>query len=160
MSFFPLDSFVVSVALFTLIGLVVILAVWVTLLQKKINNFMLGKDAASLEDTMQLLITEVERIHDAELSAHAHRDRMEHKLSQSIRGIGLTRFNPFTESTGQQSFALALVNANGDGTVVSTLYARERMSVFAKPIHKFASEFELSKEEAQALSQAKQSLQK
>lgn len=55
----------------------------------------------------------------------------------------------------KQSFATALLNEHGDGVVISTLYSRERTSVFAKPIKKFDSEYELTPEETQALTEAR-----
>ena len=67
------------------------------------------------------------------------------------------RFNPFkgTGAGGNQSFATALLNENGDGVVLSSLYSRERVSVYAKPVQKFSSEYELSGEEKQAIKSAK-----
>ena len=35
----------------------------------------------------------------------------------------------------------------GDGVVMSTLHSRDRISIFSKPIKKFSSEFEMTKEE-------------
>ena len=57
------------------------------------------------------------------------------------------RFNPFKDVGGNQSFAIAIVNEDGDGIVLSSLYSRERMSVFAKQIKKGISEVELTEEE-------------
>ncbi len=43
------------------------------------------------------------------------------------------------------------MNDEGNGVVMSSLYARDRMSIFAKPIVKGKSEFELSSEEKEVL---------
>ena len=77
------------------------------------------------------------------------------RLKTSVTGVGVVRFNPFTNSGGNQSFAIALLNEHGNGVIISTLYGRERTSIFAKPVVKFASEYELTKEETEALEQAK-----
>ncbi len=47
---------------------------------------------------------------------------------------GLVRYNPFEETGGNQSFALALLDANGDGWVLSSLHARSGTRVYAKAI--------------------------
>jgi hypothetical protein len=46
------------------------------------------------------------------------------------------------------------MNEEGDGVVFSSLYSRERVSIFAKPVKKQASEFELSAEERDAMKRA------
>ena len=48
-----------------------------------------------------------------------------------------------------------MLNEDGDGVVLSSLYARDRMSVFAKPIKNNKSEYELSNEEKEVLSKIK-----
>lgn len=84
---------------------------------------------------------------------------VEGRVKKSFRGIHTIRFNPFQGdgSGGFQSFATALLNEEGNGVIISSLHARDRMSVYAKPISKFISEFELSEEEQEALSKAKES---
>ena len=65
------------------------------------------------------------------------------------------RFNPFKDVGGTQSFAVAIVNEEGDGVVFSSLYSRDRMSVFAKPISKGTSDVELTTEESTVVEEAK-----
>ena len=48
----------------------------------------------------------------------------EANLRRSFQRIGLVRFNPFEDTGGNQSFALALLDANGDGIVFSSLHTR------------------------------------
>ena len=77
------------------------------------------------------------------------------KLKKSIRGLEIIRFNPFPDQGSNQSFAIGMLNEEGDGVVFSSLYSRERMSIFAKPIKNNKSEYELSTEEKEALEKAK-----
>lgn len=83
---------------------------------------------------------------------------MDKKVTKHVRGVGLIRFNPFTDQGGTQSFSLALLNEDKDGVVISSLFARERTSVYAKPISNMSSSFELSDEEKQALDKAVKSM--
>ena len=82
------------------------------------------------------------------------------KLQKSIRGVETVRFNPFKDSGSNQSFATAFLNEEGDGVVISSLYSRERVSIFAKPVKHLVSSYELSEEERGALQNAKDSLGK
>jgi hypothetical protein len=70
---------------------------------------------------------------------------------RAIQRMALVRFNPFEETGGNQSFALALTNANGDGFVVSSLHARAGTRLYAKAITAGKAESALSAEEAEAL---------
>ena len=61
--------------------------------------------------------------------------------------VGLVRYNPFEETGGNQSFALALLDASGDGWVLSSLHARSGTRVYAKAIAGGRSDAALSEEE-------------
>ncbi len=70
---------------------------------------------------------------------------------RAIQRIGLVRFNPFEDTGGNQSFALALTDAAGDGFVVSSLHARTGTRLYAKAIVAGRSDATLSAEESEAL---------
>ncbi|MEK9134896.1 MAG: DUF4446 family protein [Patescibacteria group bacterium] len=72
-----------------------------------------------------------------------------------IRKIGIVRFNPFREVGGDQSFSLALLDADDSGIVISSLYSREENRIYGKPIKNSKSEYQLSEEENQAIEKAK-----
>jgi hypothetical protein len=76
---------------------------------------------------------------------------LEADTRRAIQRIGLVRFNPFEDTGGNQSFALALTDAAGDGFVVSSLHARTGTRVYAKAIVAGRSDAALSAEEAEAL---------
>jgi hypothetical protein len=86
---------------------------------------------------------------------------VEKRLRRSTQAAETIRFNAFRgdglggTTGGGQSFATAFVNENGDGAVLSSLYTRERVSVFAKPLAKFDSDNQLTEEERRAVSMAK-----
>ena len=66
------------------------------------------------------------------------------------------RFNPFkgTGGGGNQSFAIALTDEKGDGVILSSLHARDRISIFAKAVQSGKSELGLTDEETTALTKA------
>ena len=73
---------------------------------------------------------------------------------RAFQRVGLVRYNPFEETGGNQSFALALLDADGDGWVLSSLHARSGTRVYAKAIKGGRAEAGLSAEEADAIRQA------
>jgi hypothetical protein len=72
----------------------------------------------------------------------------------AIQRVGLVRFNPFEDTGGNQSFAVALLDANDDGLVVSSLHARQGTRIYAKAVARGRPEAALSDEEAEALRRA------
>lgn len=75
------------------------------------------------------------------------------KESQShIQRIGLTRFNPFKDTGGDQSFILSLTDGSQSGVIISGLYSRSGTRWYAKKIKNGKGlEHELSDEEKKVL---------
>jgi uncharacterized protein DUF4446 len=73
---------------------------------------------------------------------------------RAFQRAGLVRFNPFEETGGNQSFALALLDAAGNGWVLSSLHARSGTRVYAKAIKAGRADSALSDEESAAIGQA------
>lgn len=72
----------------------------------------------------------------------------------AISRIGLIRFDAFEDAGGAQSFALALVDDEGDGIVLSSLHSRPTTRVYVKAIRRGVADAPLSEEEARALRDA------
>jgi hypothetical protein len=139
----------------TLILAILVLAIFVFRANTRINRLLQGKDAKDLEDSFNYLIEEIKRMNENQEITEKTLRNLNSRIRKSITGFKTVRFNPFPESGGNQSFAIALMNEEGDGLIISSLYSREKMSVFAKPIKGNKSEFELTVEEKQALDQTK-----
>jgi hypothetical protein len=134
---------------------VLFVLVWIFLTEHRIKKFFAGTKAQNLEEVMIHINKQMSELKETQRQINAHLEKVDGKLSKSIRRIESVRFNPFDDAGSNQSFAVALVNDEGDGMVMSSLYARDRMSVFVKPIVKGKSEFELSHEESLVLEKAK-----
>jgi Na+-transporting methylmalonyl-CoA/oxaloacetate decarboxylase gamma subunit len=76
---------------------------------------------------------------------------LEHRTLTSLQHIGLVRFNPFEDTGSDQSFAIALLDGERDGIVISSLHGRANTRVFAKPVQGGSSPHALSAEEEQAI---------
>jgi len=76
-------------------------------------------------------------------------------MGQVLQGIGLVRFRAFHDTGGDQSFALAITDGEGNGVVISSLHGRDAMRIYAKPVQGWLSSKALSEEEEQALEQAR-----
>ena len=86
-------------------------------------------------------MTEMEELHEILIR----------RTERSIQHVGLVRFNPFEDTGSDQSFVVALLDAQHDGFVISSLHGRGSTRVFAKPVSAGVSTHQLSNEEAEAI---------
>jgi cell division protein FtsB len=83
-------------------------------------------------------------------------EKLEKENLFNIQKIGLVRFNPFSETGGNQSFSLALLDGQESGFVITSLHSREITRMYAKEVKKGKQvSYELSAEEKRAVKSAK-----
>lgn len=143
------------ILIYILSFVVILLLIWVIVVERRLRRFFLGKNAESLETLMVDISKQVENLKNTQLEINKHLETVDKRLNKSIRRIETVRFNPFLDAGSNQSFAISFLNDEGDGVIISSLYARDRMSIFAKPITSGKSEFELSTEEKEVLRKSK-----
>ncbi len=73
---------------------------------------------------------------------------------KATQKVGLTRFNPFSNTGGDQSFSVALLDGENNGVLITSFYSNERSSVYGKPIEKGKSKYALCEEEKKAIEKA------
>lgn len=138
-------------ALLVLLLLVLVQARRLSRLRGRLDGLTRGADGASLDAVLDAHIDKVYAV-ARELDDLAARSAvMEAAGRRAIQRVGLVRFNPFEDTGGNQSFALALIDAGGDGVIVSSLHSRTGTRVYAKSIYSGRSDGALSDEEAEAL---------
>lgn len=77
--------------------------------------------------------------------------RLERDGAYHLQRLAVVRFNPFHDTGGDQSFAIALTDGHGNGAVLSSLHARDVTRVYAKPVISWESTYSLTDEEKRAL---------
>ena len=73
----------------------------------------------------------------------------------ALRDVAIVRYDALNEMSGQLSFSLALLNAVGDGVVLSSINGRAETRTYAKPVLGGKGTQPLSPEEAQAVQSAR-----
>jgi hypothetical protein len=145
----------ISISVYIIAGLTAILILWIVLIEYRLKKFFAGTKARNLEQVMNILGEDISEIKKSQIQINDHLVTVDNRLSKSIRKVKTIRFNPFVDAGSNQSFAISFLNDEGDGVVMSSLYARDRMSIFAKPINKGKPEFELTEEERDVLEKSK-----
>ena len=110
-----------------------------------------GADGGTLQgvldghiDRVEAMAARLEEINDLQTY-------LERRTRGALQHIGLVRFNPFRDTGGDQSFAIAVLDDRRDGIVLSSLHGRAYTRIFAKPVENGASRHNLSDEETQAI---------
>ncbi len=165
MSFVSLQSYLVHVSnaliyaapymaagafVLSVLSLVLLLA-----LRRRLVRLGLGRNG-SIEESIAVLTRENKELKEFRRELEKYLKLAEGRLRGSVQGVGVVRFNPFVGGQGgNQSFCVAFLDERGQGVVFSTLYARDRVGVYAKPLEGGISTFELSDEEKEAVERAK-----
>ena len=151
----PLFPVIFVLAIVTLVLLVIVIS-----MHLKLRRFLIGIDSENIKDSLTFVGSGLKEFESFRTEMEAYLTSVESRLKNSVQSVHTVRFNPFQGqgAGGNQSFATAFLNEHGDGVIVSSLYGREHVSVFAKPVKNHASEHELSDEEKEALEKAKKKL--
>ncbi len=125
-------------------------------LQERSERLLRGLEGADLQVGLEGVLERLEALGGRAGQMEEAIRRLEATLSHSIQGVGMVRFRAFQDTGGDQSFALALVDGEGNGAVLSVLHSREGQRVYGKPLAAWTSAYALSDEEKQALEQARE----
>jgi len=142
-------------ALLALVGVVFMLARQQRLLGQY-QHLMTGTSGGNLESMLHDHVAQVRETAAQVEAVDQLARRLEKSGYFSLQHLGVVRYNPFQDTGGDQSFAIALVDGHGNGVVLSSLHARDVTRVYAKPLSKWESTYSLTDEEKQAIALAYQ----
>ena len=74
---------------------------------------------------------------------------------QALRHLSVVRYDAFTDTGGQLSWSLALLDDSGSGVVVTSIQGRAESRTYAKSVTDWTSDAQLSPEEEDAVSHAR-----
>jgi hypothetical protein len=75
-------------------------------------------------------------------------------IEGAVRHVGLVRYDAFEDVGGRLSFSCAMLDAKGNGVVMTSINGRQDTRVYAKPVIEGRSAYNLSIEEEEAIRQA------
>jgi len=148
------NNLIILVILAVLLIADILLLVGVFQLKKKVKIFLKGKKVKDLEEVLSEHLKKIENIEKDIKDISKWNEKLQGICDISITKVGIVRFNPFKDTGGDQSFAIALLNSHNDGLVISSLFGREGTRVYSKPIEKGVSKYHLSGEEEESIKKA------
>ncbi|MBI4134320.1 MAG: DUF4446 family protein [Candidatus Terrybacteria bacterium] len=129
-------------------------AVLVFRLSRRLDAFFHGGKAEDLESIIAEVGKRLRATEDEFKRLRNDVARIDVMAGNSVQKVGVVRFNPFEDVGGDQSFAIALLDFEDNGAVLSSLYTREGTRVYAKQVVKGQSRHHLSHEEEEAIRRA------
>jgi hypothetical protein len=120
-------------------------------LRRQLDGLTRGGDGANLGEVLDAHLDKVYAVARELDDLSARSAILEAAGRRAIQRVALVRFNPFEDTGGNQSFAIALTDAGGSGLIVSSLHSRTGTRVYAKAVIDGRSEGALSAEETEAL---------
>jgi len=115
-----------------------------------------GTKEKSLIPILNELLEKEQRIEKGIIALDKKVIELEDESQFYIQKVGMTRFNPFNDTGGDQSFIISLLDAKDTGVVISSLHTRNGTRWYAKKIVEGKGmEHQLSEEEKSAISKAK-----
>jgi hypothetical protein len=156
-----LDERTLSFLVVALVAAVLILAIWVALLQRseamlrrRLRRVLPQGESGGIDEILDRQLQRIDGLSERVDALNKLHRELEALTERTIQKVGVIRYNPFSDTGGDQSFAVALLDAVGNGVVVSSLHSRADTRVFAKPVQGGRSKYQLSDEEQDAIKKA------
>jgi hypothetical protein len=156
-----LDERTLSLLVVALVVAVVALGAWVAwlqrseaLLRRRLRRVLPEGETGGIDEILDRQLRRIEGLSERVDALNKLHHELESLSQRTIQKVGVIRYNPFSDTGGDQSFAIAMLDSLGNGVVLSSLHSRTDTRVFAKPVQSGRSKFQLSDEEQEAIKKA------
>ncbi len=142
---------------FILLGFLAIgfaVGAWMLVDQRRKMRMILGGKEMSDEPLLRNILQRLFGIEQRVGVLEPRMDAAEDIGRMSISRVAFLRYNPFSDTGGDNSFSVALLDSENTGVVVSSLYTREGVRTYAKRITRGRSSHPLSDEEKRVVEEA------
>lgn len=111
-----------------------------------------GTDKSNLESILDLILNNL-KIHNNDIEKLKNGlIKVEGEISFHIQKVGIIRYNPFSDTGGDQSFVLAILDGKDNGVVLTSLHGRGVTRWYAKNVKEGqGTDYKLSGEEEKAI---------
>lgn len=154
------ENFVMMNFIFEIILLIIVVIslYFLVKLNKDYKAFMkkIGK-GNNLPEMLKEYLEDVELIKRDNSEIKAYYTKLDNDISSCIQKVGLVRYNAFKDVGSDLSFAIAFLDRENNGVVFNGIYGSDSSNIYAKPIKKGQSQYQLSDEEKYAIDLAEQS---
>ncbi|WP_040572584.1 DUF4446 family protein [Selenomonas flueggei] len=137
-----------------LLILVICTMVRLSSMNSRYRAMMRGSTKDDLEGMLIQHVRKVEEVEAVNVRILEENELIRQFIRQTLVRVASVRFRAFEDMGGDLSYAVALLDANNDGVIFSSIFAREDSRSYIKPIKNGSSEYPLSDEEKSVLQEA------
>ena len=155
-----LNYIVGGLGVLVIIMYVIIINLYMNLsyLKKRYRKMMAGADGANLERMLIGHIDETKAVVEENARIKEEHKRIAGLLQKALTRVGVVRFRAFEDMGSDLSYAVALLDAENNGVILSSIFGREDSRSYVKPIEAGTSTYTLTEEEEEALHKAMQAV--
>lgn len=114
-----------------------------------------NKDAAFLiRDNFEKFVESLEGLYKKEENLNKKFKSLALDGLSHFQKFEISKYNPYADTGGNQSFSLVLLDGKQNGLVLTSLHSRSGTRIYIKPVEKGKAQLELSKEEQETLKKA------
>ena len=148
----PHITIALIVAVAVLFTMVIIITYILSKQNERMYRFFGGRaKRRSMEAMLDEYLDKVEHVESKYDGILSLIDDINLRMVTCLRNVGVVRYNPFEDMGGDMSFAVALLDENDDGVIISTIHAREASYTYAKQVLGGKSSHMLTEEEQEAV---------
>ncbi len=119
------------------------------------HDGLLGGGATGATDRLAALERDSAAAGSARDAERRRVDALERVAHVELPRVGFVRYNAFSDVGSDLSYALALLNRDGDGVVLTSIYSREDTRTYGKSVAAFKPAQDPSEEELAAIAKAR-----
>ena len=108
----------------------------------------------TIRGVLQGQAQQIQRLERAIRALHSTDKKHQTQIEGSVRNVALLRYDAFEDVGGRLSFSCALLDDAGNGVVLTSINGRQETRVYAKPVQRGISSYNLSTEEEEAIRRA------
>ncbi len=146
----------IGLASISLILLILVIVQFVLLgkQRKRLNKFLQGKNAKSLEKEISTVMSDIELL---KMTSEKNKNdiRILYKnMEKTFQKIGIIKYDAFNTMGGKLSFSLCLLNEKNNGFILNSVHSAEGCYSYTKEVKAGKCAIGLGEEERQALEMA------
>ena len=137
-----------------LLILVIYTMVRLSTMRSRYREMMRGSETEDIEGMLLQHIHEDEQVAATNTRLLEENELIRQFIRKSLVRTAMVRFRAFEDMGGDLSYAVAMLDANNDGVIFSSIFARADSRSYIKPIKGGSSEYPLTDEEKGVLREA------
>ncbi len=120
-------------------------------LKSRLDQFLTGKDGASLEQDIAVLFEDNKFLKNSTEKNKKDIRTLYKRMESVYQKMGLIKYDAFSQMGGQLSFSLALLDENNNGFIINSVHSTDGCYSYTKEIKNGECAIALGKEEEEAL---------